>query len=50
MMQTKDRIIDFMISHIKKGDCLKTIHRTYCSEAGIEKSTVYEYFENEHTI
>lgn len=51
MMQTKDRIIDVIISHIKKGDRLDKLSIAQIAlEAEIGKSTVYEHFENKESL
>ena len=51
MMQTKDRIIDVIISHIKKGDRLDKLSIAQIAlEAEIGKSTLYEYFENKESL
>ncbi|MDD3067595.1 MAG: TetR/AcrR family transcriptional regulator [Acholeplasmataceae bacterium] len=50
-MQTKDRIIDVIISHIKKGDRLDKLSIAQIAlEADIGKSTLYEYFENKESL
>lgn len=50
-MQTKDRIIDVIISHIKKGDRLDKLSIAQIAlEAEIGKSTLYEYFENKESL
>ena len=51
MMHTKDRIIDVIISHIKKGDRLDKLSIAQIAlEAEIGKSTLYEYFENKESL
>ena len=47
MQTAKDKLLNTLVSHIKKGEDLKNISLSkIAQEAEIGKSTVYEYFES----
>lgn len=51
MIKTKDKIVDIVIKHINSGVNIDEVSvQTIASEAGIGKSTIYEYFTSKEEL